>query len=137
MQIVKYSFFGESWRFYNHNYFLINKLPPKIINLVWAVWSHDPESYTGRSFGFWQVLPSQAGQRVGSRQIDDQIAGSRARVVSHADTTWCILAVSYCCSAIVLRPSTIKSSTEINFRRDSTHEWVCVCVSVINKLGLV
>ena len=41
----------------------------------------NPESYTGASFSFWQVLPSQAGQRVGCRQIDDRIAGSRARVV--------------------------------------------------------
>ena len=45
----------------------------KIITLVVVVklvLSHDPKSYAGRSFSFWQVLPSQAGQRVGSRQID-------------------------------------------------------------------
>ena len=33
------------------------------------------------SFGFWQVSSSQAGQRVGSREIDDRITCSRARVV--------------------------------------------------------
>ena len=58
--------------------------PKKIISLAVAVrlvWSHDPKSYTSRSFSFWQVLPSQADQRVGSRQIDDRIADSRVRVV--------------------------------------------------------
>ena len=58
--------------------------PPKIISFIVAVGlvrSHDPDSYTGGNFGFWQVFPSQAVQRVGSRQIDDRIAGSRARVV--------------------------------------------------------
>ena len=72
-----------------------NHQPCSVVGLVW---SHNPESYTGRSLGFWQVLPSQAGQRVGSRQIDDWIAGSRVRECSQVDKSWCILAVSYCCS---------------------------------------
>ena len=75
--------------------------PPKVISFVVAVGllrSHDPKSYNGGSFSFWQVLPSQAGQSVGSRQIDDRIAGSRARVVLTGRYNLCILAESYCCS---------------------------------------
>ena len=58
--------------------------PPKIISPVVAVgpvWSHEPGSYTGSSFGFRQVLQSQVGQRGRSRRIDNRMAGSRARVV--------------------------------------------------------
>ena len=76
--------------------------PPKIISLVVVVglvWSHDPKSYAGGSFSLWQVLPSQACQRVGSRQIDDRIAGSRARVVlAGSNNLWCILTENYWCS---------------------------------------
>ena len=66
----------------------------RLLVAVGLVWSHDPESYAGGSFGFWHVLPRNEGQRVGSRQIYDRIAGSSARVVL---TTWCILDVSYWC----------------------------------------
>ena len=66
----------------------------RLLVAVGLVWSHDPESYAGGSFGFWHVLPRNEGQRVGSRQIYDRIAGSSARVVF---TTWCILDVSYWC----------------------------------------
>ena len=77
-----------------------------VISLVVAVgfvWSHDPKSYTGGSFSFWQVLPNQAGQRGGSRQIQpgyimvESLAAGR-RLCSQADTTWCIPAESYYCS---------------------------------------
>ena len=111
--------------------------PPKIISLVVVVglvWSHDPKSYTGGSFSFWQVLPSQAGQRVGFRQIDDRIAGSRARVVLTGRYNLCILAESYCCSgentAIVGRCCVHQLSNQQpkkNFRGDSTSEWVSEC----------
>ena len=95
------------------------------------VWSHDLECCTGGSFGFLQVLPSQAVQRVGSRQIDDQSAGSRERLVLagsynlvYSSCELLLLWGEHCHCWLVLRPSTIKSATERSFRRDSTSEWV-------------
>ena len=114
---------------------------PKIISLVVAVrlvWSHDPGSYTGRSFGVWQVLPSQPGQRVGSRQIDDRIAEGRARVVL---TGWYGMVYPGCDLFVVLMTTlkllvgvasiTYQISNQKNiFRGHSTSEWVSDWVMV-------
>ena len=107
-----------------------------LVVMAGLVWSHDPKSYTGRSFSFWQVLPSQAGQRVGSRQIDDWIAGSRTRVVltgryNLVYSGWELLLfwentaiVGRCCIHQVSN-----QQPKENFQRDSTCEWVSEWVS--------
>ena len=119
---------------YYHFYIIICYYftPPKIISLVVAValvWSNNPESYVGRSFSFWQVLPSQAGQRVGCRQTDDRIAGSRARVVFTGRYNL-VYSESYCCSGektvIVARCSVHQFSNQQpkeNFPK-RFHQWV-------------
>ena len=115
---------------YYHFYIIICYYftPPKIISLVVAValvWSNNPESYVGRSFSFWQVLPSQAGQRVGCRQTDDRIAGSRARVaftgrynLVYSDWELLLFWGENCDCCKVLRPSILKSATERKFSEE-------------------
>ena len=120
--------------------------PQKIISLAVAVrlvWSHNPKSYTSQSFSYCQVLPSQADQRVGSRQIDDWITDSRVRVVLTGRYNLCYLAESYCCSgenaAIIGRCCfhllSNQQPKEISEEIRPVSEWVSDTVPFLNYLN--